>query len=163
MVRGEQATLCHGDFHPLNVVADEGGHLTVLDWSDAALGDRHYDVARTVTLFSFVYAAAQTTIERMLLRSVKGLLRSWYFGPYNKALPVERHRLRYWEAFHAFRGLLQLCELDLDRPETLGSNPDAVRRLPRSIRNDVTRYFERKMSQVERAVAPVAYEGAQTP
>lgn len=156
IVTEEQATLCHGDFHPLNLVVAEGGGLSVLDWSDAALGDRHHDVARTVTLFSFAYIAAESSIERILLRTVKGLLRSWYFGPYNRALPVDRRRLLYWEAFHAFQGLLQLYEIDLDRPETLGSNPEAVRRMPPSIRNDVRRYFERKMNQVESGLSPIA-------
>jgi hypothetical protein len=141
---------------------DDAGRLGVLDWSDAAFGDRHHDVARTITLFSFAYVAAESAIERMLLRSVKGLLRSWYFRPYDKTLPVERRRLLYWEAFHAFRGLLQLYELDLERPETLGSNPNAVRRLPRSVRSEVRRYFERKMSQVEKGASSVSNKDAQT-
>ena len=158
IARVEGATLCHGDFHPLNLVVDDAGGLVVLDWSDAALADRHHDVARTVTLFSFAYVAARSTAERMLLRAVKGLLRSWYFGPYERAMPVERGRLLYWEAFHAFRGLLQLYELDLDRPETLGSNPEAVLRMPRSIRDEVRRYFERKMRQVEHGAISGANE-----
>jgi aminoglycoside phosphotransferase (APT) family kinase protein len=162
IVREEQATLCHGDFHPLNLVVDNSGRLVVLDWSDAALGDRHHDVARTVTLLSFAYIAAQSTFERVLLRTVSGLLRSWYFRPYNRALPVDCRRLHYWEAFHAFRGLLQLYELDFDRPETLGSNPEAVRRLPRSIRHDVRRYFERRMREVERGVPPIGNDDPQT-
>ena len=41
---------CHGDFHPLNVMVD-GEQATVIDWTDAALGDRHGDVARTYLLF----------------------------------------------------------------------------------------------------------------
>ncbi len=37
------AVACHGDFHPLNVLVDADTSM-VIDWTDAALGDRHGDV-----------------------------------------------------------------------------------------------------------------------
>jgi aminoglycoside phosphotransferase (APT) family kinase protein len=160
IVRGEDATFCHGDFHPLNIVVDDAGGSVVVDWSDAALGDRHSDVARTVTLLSFAYIAAQSTVERILLRSVKGLLRSWYFRPYDRLFPVDQRRLLYWEAFQAFYALLQLHELDADRPETLGSNPEGVQRFPRTLRDDVWRHFVRKIGRLERVASPLPDEGA---
>ncbi|SMC24435.1 Phosphotransferase enzyme family protein [Andreprevotia lacus DSM 23236] len=38
--------LCHGDYHPLNVIVNEAG-LHVIDWFDASLGDRAADVCRS--------------------------------------------------------------------------------------------------------------------
>jgi hypothetical protein len=38
--------LCHGDFHPLNIIAD-GDNLGVIDWLDATSGPPAADIART--------------------------------------------------------------------------------------------------------------------
>ena len=43
--------ICHGDLHPFNLLADDGG-VTLLDWSAAVLGPRAYDVAFTSLLLS---------------------------------------------------------------------------------------------------------------
>jgi len=43
------AVICHGDFHPFNLLAD-GDRVTVLDWSNALLAPRAYDVAFTSLL-----------------------------------------------------------------------------------------------------------------
>ena len=39
--------ICHGDLHPFNLLVDDAGHVTVLDWSAALVGPRAYDVAFT--------------------------------------------------------------------------------------------------------------------
>ncbi len=43
--------ICHGDLHPFNLLAD-GDRVTVLDWSNALLAPRAYDVAFTSLLLS---------------------------------------------------------------------------------------------------------------
>ena len=43
----ESDTLCHGDFHPLNVIVSARGDLAI-DWLDAARGDPAMDVTRTL-------------------------------------------------------------------------------------------------------------------
>ena len=65
----EAAVVTHNDFHPLNVMVTPKGRLSVIDWSEAALGDRHHDIARTLTLFSFAYIGASSSIERVLLKA----------------------------------------------------------------------------------------------
>ncbi len=48
--------ICHGDFHPLNVLVDteaDTERVAVIDWTDAGIGDRHGDIARTAWLFRF--------------------------------------------------------------------------------------------------------------
>jgi aminoglycoside phosphotransferase (APT) family kinase protein len=39
--------VCHGDLHPFNVLSDQDGRVTLLDWSAALLAPRAYDVAFT--------------------------------------------------------------------------------------------------------------------
>ncbi len=60
LVRNETPSLVHLDFHPLNILA-KGERMTLIDWSDAALGDRHADVAR------------QAPVESGGSRSARGL------------------------------------------------------------------------------------------
>ena len=42
--------LLHGDYHPMNVLADENGMTAVLDWVNVGSGDPRADLARTVLL-----------------------------------------------------------------------------------------------------------------
>jgi hypothetical protein len=44
--------LCHGDFHPINVL-DEISHPVVIDWPDACRGDPAADVCRSYLLLKF--------------------------------------------------------------------------------------------------------------
>lgn len=45
----KQACLIHGDYHPRNLV-EEGKRLTVIDWTNAQLGDARYDLAWALVL-----------------------------------------------------------------------------------------------------------------
>ena len=58
--------ICHGDFHPLNVLVD-GDDAWLIDWTDAALGPREGDVARTLLLFEVASIAAGSSVERAAL------------------------------------------------------------------------------------------------
>ena len=51
--------VCHGDFHPLNVLTAPGGSaLHVIDWTNAGVGDRHGDIAWTLLWFEIAAVAA---------------------------------------------------------------------------------------------------------
>ncbi|HET7146798.1 MAG TPA: aminoglycoside phosphotransferase family protein [Gaiellaceae bacterium] len=41
--RGEPPTICHGDFHPGNVVVDDGGGAVIFDWSDTCIAYASFD------------------------------------------------------------------------------------------------------------------------
>ncbi|ETT83622.1 phosphotransferase family protein [Bacillus mycoides] len=43
--------LCHGDFHPLNLIMSNGD-VNIIDWVDASSGDIRADVFRTYLLYS---------------------------------------------------------------------------------------------------------------
>ena len=83
---------CHGDFHPLNVLVD-GDTSMVIDWTDAALGDRHGDVARTSLLFYFGAALATSNrAAKAVLGGVARLARRRrYLGAY-RAIRTDRPR-----------------------------------------------------------------------
>jgi len=45
----EGATLCHGDFHPGNII-DSEGRSSIIDWSSATVGSPLFDIAHTYLL-----------------------------------------------------------------------------------------------------------------
>jgi aminoglycoside phosphotransferase (APT) family kinase protein len=72
-------TLIHLDYHPLNVLTDGRCITAVLDWTNAALGDRRADVARTAAILAM--APLPPTPLRPLLRVVRPVLAAaWRHG-----------------------------------------------------------------------------------
>jgi len=64
--------VCHGDFHPLNVLAAPGGSaLHVIDWTNAGVGDRHGDIALTLLWFQIAAVAAPRPADRVLMRVLR--------------------------------------------------------------------------------------------
>jgi aminoglycoside phosphotransferase (APT) family kinase protein len=61
----EQLTICHGDFHPLNILYSEGKVTGVLDWPGFAIADPAFDVACSLVLM--------TTAARHIAASIEGL------------------------------------------------------------------------------------------
>ena len=101
---------CHGDFHPLNVLVD-GDTSMVIDWTDAALGDRHGDVARTSLLFYFGAALATSNrAAKAALGGAQGWLSKRYLRTYRRSAPIDPDRLRRWEAVHLLHGWAQILE-----------------------------------------------------
>lgn len=83
-------SLCHGDFHPENVLlADEP---IIIDWLDAGRGHPAADVARTNLLLK--YAAER---ESRLLSTMRALFRRWYLQFYCERSHVSRDQIRAWE------------------------------------------------------------------
>lgn len=141
-VMPEELSLTHNDFHPLNVMVDDDGRLTVLDWSDGALGDRLHDVARTLGLFRFAWAVAESRVERVALRLGQGFLWSRYLDPYRRALPFDEDRLHYWLALQAFAVWLPLAELaDPEFVARAEVREDTLERLPPELLPLLRTYF----------------------
>ncbi|MEQ1787140.1 MAG: aminoglycoside phosphotransferase family protein [Acidimicrobiales bacterium] len=104
---GGHAVVCHGDFHPLNVVVD-GPQASVIDWTDAGLGPREADVARTVLIFHVAAIAASGAVERVALRVAGPWLARRYRHTYEATAPLDPTRMRAWEALHALHGWAQV-------------------------------------------------------
>jgi aminoglycoside phosphotransferase (APT) family kinase protein len=48
----ERLSVCHGDFHPFNIIYDQGKITGVLDWGGFAITDPVYDVSNTLVLIT---------------------------------------------------------------------------------------------------------------
>jgi aminoglycoside phosphotransferase (APT) family kinase protein len=68
--------LCHGDFHPLNVLLHKG-RAAVIDWVDATCGNPMADVARTVVLMQGVESQAAENKARKTAR-IEALAMRWF-------------------------------------------------------------------------------------
>lgn len=145
LVRDEEPVLVHNDFHPLNLLAD-GDNLTLLDWPDATLGDRHCDVARTLALFWLA-----SPLEKSLLgRTVLGMLRRYivpaYEREYRKHLPLDDARLRYWQAVHAFTAWVQLAVIKQEGETAIGARAGVLEDIPAAIVPALKTYVYERMA-----------------
>jgi aminoglycoside phosphotransferase (APT) family kinase protein len=146
VVEDEEPVLLHNDFHPLNIMIDTDGRMTLLDWSDAALGDRHHDLARTLALFWLAPPLAPTPLERTLLRVLRRYIVPAYIRRYAASLPVDPVRLRYWQALHAFRAWIQVLALQRD-PASLDAREGAAGLTPPGFEDSLAAYFRERASQ----------------
>jgi aminoglycoside phosphotransferase (APT) family kinase protein len=87
--------ICHGDFHPRNLVVD-ADTVWVLDWTDAGIGDRHGDIARTEWTFRSAAVLLSGETDSQVSRSLAPGLSDGYLSSYQRELPIDAARLRLW-------------------------------------------------------------------
>jgi aminoglycoside phosphotransferase (APT) family kinase protein len=87
--------LCHGDFHPDNVLMTPRGPI-IIDWMTATRGDPLGDVARTVLLMT-VGEPPTGALIRLLTRLLRGWMRAAYLKRYCELRPVGREQLNRWQ------------------------------------------------------------------
>lgn len=92
--------LCHGDFHPANVIMAPGGPV-IIDWVTASGGNPLADVARTVVLTRFGPLGEHDRVKRTLFTAFSRLFMGSYLGRYLALTRSDRHELRRWEAVSA--------------------------------------------------------------
>jgi aminoglycoside phosphotransferase (APT) family kinase protein len=105
----DRSVLCHGDFHPLNVIVGNAG-ATVVDWTAARLGPPAFDVAFTALLLAHPPIHVGPALHRPLQLSGRWLARR-FVARYRKQaraagweLPTEQ--LDWYTRLHAARILL---------------------------------------------------------
>jgi aminoglycoside phosphotransferase (APT) family kinase protein len=93
--------ICHGDFHPGNVIAHADGEV-LIDWSNAARGDPMGDLARTMLLVRIGALPADTPRFTRAVTQFgrKLLLRAW-LGSYRRVRTFDPSVIRRWETVGA--------------------------------------------------------------
>jgi aminoglycoside phosphotransferase (APT) family kinase protein len=129
---GGEPVVCHGDFHPLNVMVD-GASAAVIDWTDAGLGPREADVARTVLLLSVAAVAASGRLERAALTVAGPRLARRYRRRYEQGAPLHERRMASWDALHALHGWAQIEMLHAGRFDAESSSTGNDARVPREL------------------------------
>jgi aminoglycoside phosphotransferase (APT) family kinase protein len=101
--------ICHGDLHPFNLLAD-GSQVTVLDWSNALLAPRAYDVGYTTLLLSeppLRVAGWQRPLLRLFGRSLARRFARGYQR--QTATAVEPGEVRWYQAVVSLRALVEVA------------------------------------------------------
>lgn len=100
------AVLCHGDLHPLNLLAD-GTQVTLIDWTGAIVAPPAFDVAFTALLLGHPPLPAPAVL-RPALRAGGALLAQRFVHHYRQANPTaELTTLDWYTALHSVRILAE--------------------------------------------------------
>jgi Ser/Thr protein kinase RdoA (MazF antagonist) len=87
--------LCHGDFHPANVMRSPRGPV-IIDWPNASRGAPEADVARTLLLLGAGEPPSYTPVMRILTMMGRRLFIWLYVGAYKRARPLDKAQVRKW-------------------------------------------------------------------
>ena len=115
---GESGVVCHGDFHPGNVMIDETGVTGIIDWPGAVFADPEYDVAVTLTLILVVSGS--------LFPEAKPLLDSFasaFIDEYRVHATSDQGKIEYYEVLKCFDAVLRGVS-----PSILGIAPELLPR-----------------------------------
>lgn len=89
--------LCHGDFHPGNILMGAGGPV-IIDWGGGTRGDPLADVAQTLVLIQRENLPPETPLLLRLLMSMsRMLLCAAYQKRYLKLRDGTRRRIKAWK------------------------------------------------------------------
>jgi aminoglycoside phosphotransferase (APT) family kinase protein len=99
----DRLVICHGDFHPLNLLVEDGRVSGVLDWPGFLIGEPAYDVGTTVFLGQVAAPALLPEINwsRLVRR---------YLELYMSGSPLEPERVDYYSAFRCLLSMFEGAE-----------------------------------------------------
>jgi len=88
-------TLCHGDFHPDNILMSSRGPV-VIDWANPRRGDPLADVASSSLLLRLA-PLPQFMAEKWMINMLRAWFHSAYLKRYLELRPFSRDRISAWE------------------------------------------------------------------
>ncbi|MFN2201202.1 MAG: phosphotransferase family protein [Caldilineaceae bacterium] len=96
-------SICHGDFHPLNILVQEGDISAVLDWSGFSIADPVMDVAFTMVILSVAASMLlpQESSEKLLSR---------YRTAYEQVHALDAVNLDYYRTLRCVMALVEGAE-----------------------------------------------------
>lgn len=104
----EDPVVCHGDFHPGNVMINGGEVTGVIDWGNVMLGHPEYDVATTRLCISIGPtegpAASDANIRELIDRAVEE-----YVAAYRERRPLDDELLSYYTVLRAGHALSKVA------------------------------------------------------
>jgi aminoglycoside phosphotransferase (APT) family kinase protein len=92
--------ICHGDFHPLNIMADGDTVTGVIDWANVAIAAPELDVASAVTNIAALPIKVPAAMQFPVRLLIGRLLRR-YVAAYRQHRALDEPSLRYYQVFRA--------------------------------------------------------------
>ncbi len=94
-------SLCHGDFHPKNIILSDDGPM-IVDWFDVSRGNAYGDVMRTLLLLSDPAESAESKYHLPGAKAtVLGDLRDAYEQNMRESLRLDIENMRIWRIIEA--------------------------------------------------------------
>jgi aminoglycoside phosphotransferase (APT) family kinase protein len=137
--------LLHLDYHPQNVIV-KGTRVTgVIDWVNAARGDRHLDAATTaVILATSAMTRPRWMDDNAAGNSLRRLFTSLYVPMYHALAPMEFSRFHFYQGVAALVRLSTFGMMRTRGPASIGYRPESIENVTPSVVRLLSRYASRK-------------------
>jgi aminoglycoside phosphotransferase (APT) family kinase protein len=108
----ERPVICHGDFHPQNILMKGNVVTGVIDWPNALVAHPAYDVASTRIILGLVplELSPLPAVARVLASAARPLLLALYLAGYRRGRAIDGGTLGYYEAAACMRQLIRISE-----------------------------------------------------
>ena len=101
-----ELVVCHGDFHPRNVLMDGERVTGVIDWSLVVLADPAFDVGSTKTVLAYAPSELPVPLAAILGAFQRHVVVRRFEAQYRRLRAVDAAAVRYYEALRAFRSFV---------------------------------------------------------
>jgi aminoglycoside phosphotransferase (APT) family kinase protein len=99
----ERLAICHGDFHPLNILVQDGRVTGVLDWPGFIVAAPALDIANTIIL-------TEISAKHMLGLEHPEMVIQMYLDAYRAQRPLDLATLDYYRARRCIHALVEGAE-----------------------------------------------------
>jgi aminoglycoside phosphotransferase (APT) family kinase protein len=106
----DSLAVCHGDFHPLNILIDEGRVTGVLDWGGFIIADPVYDVGNTIMLTTIPIKQLGDTADMKFSAVDWDIAAQLYLDAYRSVRPLDGKHLDYYRVRRCVFALIQGVE-----------------------------------------------------
>jgi aminoglycoside phosphotransferase (APT) family kinase protein len=104
----EHLAICHGDFHPLNILVQDGKVTGVLDWPGFLIADPALDIANTILLTTIPFKHLASSLLGPDFASVdweKGA--QLYLDAYRAQFPLDATNVDYYRVRRSIHALIE--------------------------------------------------------
>lgn len=103
----DQLAVCHGDFHPLNILVLDGRISGVLDWPGFLIADPALDIANTITLSTIPFKHLAPTLGMDVTSLDFDLFVESYKNAYRSVKPLDDSHLDYYQVGRCVNALAE--------------------------------------------------------
>jgi aminoglycoside phosphotransferase (APT) family kinase protein len=103
----EELAVCHGDFHPLNILVQDGQVTGVLDWPGFLIADPALDIANTITLSTIPFKHLAPTLGMEVSSLDFDLFVEGYLNAYRSEKPFDSSHLEYYQVRRCVNALAE--------------------------------------------------------
>jgi len=97
----ERPAICHGDFHPSNILIQDGQVTGVLDWH-LTIADPAYDIAYTIQVITIHFKVARQDSDA----TYREIFSRQYLDAYRAQIPLDSSKLDYYRVVNSLRTLI---------------------------------------------------------